>query len=301
MVAYMNGYCSARRIPQSSCGGPSPLPMATMVCDPGLARTRDHLLAVGIELLAIEMCVRIDEHDLVLVVGQTACRSAVAAGDAYFSRAPTGTSSKKLASTGLPPSSDAATIIPLDSSPRSLRGADWPRSPLCGQPEFPGHRLRRCPPDLAHFRPNIDFQPQQFVGLRHSLRDFHLPDAQFDFGKIVDRDLSVLEAAAARRRRHGSSVFSSVPEESPSCRLLHAGPLCCSSICCILSMALLSARGNTGYLSQFRAERQLAPFRSVRSNFLMSPRPICCQILAVASGITGCASAVTMRRASALV
>jgi hypothetical protein len=41
----------------------------------------------------------------------------------YFSFAPTGTSSRNPASTGLPSSpTDAATIIPLDSSPRSLRG-----------------------------------------------------------------------------------------------------------------------------------------------------------------------------------
>src|ERR1700756_3390338 len=41
----------------------------------------------------------------------------------YFNLAPIGTSSRKLASTGLPPSSDAATIIPLDSSPRIFLGA----------------------------------------------------------------------------------------------------------------------------------------------------------------------------------
>jgi hypothetical protein len=41
----------------------------------------------------------------------------------YFSFAPTGTSSRKPASTGLPSSpTDAATIMPFDSSPRSLRG-----------------------------------------------------------------------------------------------------------------------------------------------------------------------------------
>src|SRR5579864_8240927 len=41
----------------------------------------------------------------------------------HFSLAPTGTSSRKLASTGFPFSSDAATIMPFDSRPRSLRGA----------------------------------------------------------------------------------------------------------------------------------------------------------------------------------
>ena len=40
----------------------------------------------------------------------------------YLRRAPMGTSSRKPASTGLPPSMEPATIIPLDSMPRSLRG-----------------------------------------------------------------------------------------------------------------------------------------------------------------------------------
>src|SRR5215471_3306500 len=41
----------------------------------------------------------------------------------YLSFAPMGTSSRNPASTGLPSSpTDAATIIPLDSRPRSLRG-----------------------------------------------------------------------------------------------------------------------------------------------------------------------------------
>ena len=41
----------------------------------------------------------------------------------YLSLAPTGTSSKKPASTGFPPSMDAATIIPFDSRPRSFLGS----------------------------------------------------------------------------------------------------------------------------------------------------------------------------------
>jgi hypothetical protein len=40
----------------------------------------------------------------------------------HLRRAPTGTSSRKPARMGLPPSSDAATIMPFDSMPRSLRG-----------------------------------------------------------------------------------------------------------------------------------------------------------------------------------
>ncbi len=40
----------------------------------------------------------------------------------YFRRAPTGTSSRNPASTGLPSPREAATIMPFDSRPRSLRG-----------------------------------------------------------------------------------------------------------------------------------------------------------------------------------
>src|ERR1035438_2394156 len=42
---------------------------------------------------------------------------------AYLRRAPISTSSRKPARTGRPPSREAATIMPLDSRPRSLRGA----------------------------------------------------------------------------------------------------------------------------------------------------------------------------------
>src|SRR5579864_6807685 len=87
------------------------------------------------------MCVRVYEHgswSLAIMLLERA-ESAAYVGDTrdrcpaeprsvgfrpdYFNRAPTGTSSRKLASTGFPPSSDAATIIPFDSMPRSFRGA----------------------------------------------------------------------------------------------------------------------------------------------------------------------------------
>src|SRR5579872_1793183 len=68
-----------------------------------LQRALDYLVAIRIKVGAVEMAVRIDQH--------------------YFKRAPTGTSSRKPARTGLPPSSEAATIMPCDSRPRSFRGA----------------------------------------------------------------------------------------------------------------------------------------------------------------------------------
>src|SRR5579859_5870863 len=74
------------------------------------------------------------------------------------------------------------------------------------------------------------------------------------------------------------------------------------SICCILSIDDLSARGKTGStLPSFPPHGSWPHFRSVRLNLLISPSPNWFQILAVDSGSTGCASAVTMRRASAAV
>src|SRR6516225_1846037 len=91
-------------------------------CDnSGLACTCDHLLAVGVELLTIEMGVRVDEHRKAgvgrqasgvranrFMWGQPSWLSAERSSTCYFKRAPIGTSSRKLARTGFPPSKDAA-------------------------------------------------------------------------------------------------------------------------------------------------------------------------------------------------
>ena len=65
----------------------------------------DYLRAIGIEFLVVEVAMRIDQ--------------------AHFKRAPTAISSWKPARTGFPPSTDAATIIPFDSMPFSLRGCKF--------------------------------------------------------------------------------------------------------------------------------------------------------------------------------
>src|SRR5690242_11391004 len=70
--------------------------------DTGPESALDGGIAVGVELFGVNMAVRIDQD--------------------HFRRAPMGMSSRKPARTGLPPSTDAATIIPLDSMPFSLRG-----------------------------------------------------------------------------------------------------------------------------------------------------------------------------------
>jgi len=70
--------------------------------DTGGERALDYRLAVFFKLRVVQVAVRIDQ--------------------VHFRRAPTGMSSWKPASTGLPSSTDAATIIPFDSMPFSLRG-----------------------------------------------------------------------------------------------------------------------------------------------------------------------------------
>src|SRR5271169_3339886 len=68
---------------------------------------REHVRTIAVEALVLGMTVGVGVH-----------------APSYFSLAPTGTSSRNPARTGTPSSPrDAATIIPCDSNPRSLRGA----------------------------------------------------------------------------------------------------------------------------------------------------------------------------------
>src|SRR5262249_40997012 len=101
------------------------------------------------------------------------------------------------------------------------------------------------------------------------------------------------------------STFVSVPLDSPGVLSFSpsfgesVGSERCCSICCILSIMLLSARGKTGStLPSFVLISNWPQARLRRPNLSISPRPSCRQILLVASGITGCASTVTIRKAS---
>ena len=61
-VAYMNG-CFVRQLnPSIERGRAIAIADGDHGSHSGLPRARDHLLAIGVELLAIEMCVRIYEH-----------------------------------------------------------------------------------------------------------------------------------------------------------------------------------------------------------------------------------------------
>src|SRR5207302_7086010 len=82
-------------------------------CCPG---PPDGSIAVTVKLFVVQMAVRIDQPDAQRCTQFKGVRI-------HFRCAPTGMSSRKLASTGLPPSTDAATIMPFEVRPRSLRGA----------------------------------------------------------------------------------------------------------------------------------------------------------------------------------
>ena len=123
-------------------------------------------------------------------IGEGAARLSAPRGGIYFRRAPTGTSSRKPASTGLPSGpAEAATIMPLDSTPRSLRGCE-----IHDHDDFAPDQLLRlvgrgdAGDDLAHFVADIHHQLQQFVGTGDALGRFHQADAHLDLGEIVDAD-----------------------------------------------------------------------------------------------------------------
>jgi hypothetical protein len=89
------------------CAGACPATDGKNSFQAAFASASKHLRAVRIEFVAFQMGVGIDVHG----------------SRRYFSLAPTGTSSRNPASTGLPSSpTEAATIMPFDSSPRNLRG-----------------------------------------------------------------------------------------------------------------------------------------------------------------------------------
>ena len=80
----------------------------------------------------------------------------------YFSFAPTGTSSRNPASTGRPSSpNEAATIMPCDSSPRSLRGCRLATMTTLRPISFSGIvSLRDAGDNLTDFGAYVDFHPQ---------------------------------------------------------------------------------------------------------------------------------------------
>ena len=110
--------------------GPGPVPMASKRGYASGAGAFQHGFAVVRELREIDVRVGVDEFH-----GRCARRQIVGCVTDFtsatvsrrrepYERAPTSTSSRKPARTGRPSGpAEAATIMPLDSTPRSLRGA----------------------------------------------------------------------------------------------------------------------------------------------------------------------------------
>ena len=212
-----------------------------------------------------------------------------------------------------PPKSPPAQAFRLRAKrPRSCRSIpcravcaeqDSLRSQLCVQPKFPAHRLRRFQPALAALR----FQ-------------YQFPIAEACQLSVLALRLSP-NPRAIRSWRNRRSKFCRSPRE-----LLLAAPSICSGRLQLLARrrcsrrlrsrrtslllfhllhpfngALVGARKHGLHLAQLRAKGSCPQANSSRASFLMSPSPICVQIFAVASGITGWDSAVAIRRASAAV
>ena len=147
--------------------------------DAGGAGALQHLVAVGVELGIVQVDVRVDQR--------------------HFKRAPTGMSSWKPASTGLPSLTEAATIMPLDSIPCSLRGCRLATMTTLrfdqvgggvgfGDAGDNGARLR-----LADVHGHV----HEFVGAFDGLGGEDQAHAEVDFEEVVDGDL----VAGLDRRR----------------------------------------------------------------------------------------------------
>jgi len=173
------------------------------VCTPASRARAITCSPIGVELLAIEMCVRIDEHRK--SDPRTTRRRASANGLRGLSevlrsesdirgptseakllisdRAPTGTSSQKACQHGLSAVERRRNDHPVRFHGRAAFGErGWPRSLPCGQSTF----LRRISlgdagQNLPHFRADVDFQPQQFVRFGHSLGNFHHAPTRIQF------------------------------------------------------------------------------------------------------------------------
>src|SRR5580692_5343014 len=227
--------------------------------DSGFAGASEHLLTVGIKLLHLEMCMGIDEHRS-LVVGHWLCS---AGGSpvrlvvevkklAYFSLVPTGTSSRKPASTAFPPSGDAATIIPFDSSPRSFLGARFATIttflPINNSGAYdsaiPATTWRTSVPRSTSRRSNLSAPFTFSAALTCPTRSSIFAKSSMLIFPSGTGAAGFAAGAGAAGVAAGGFVIAC--GAASGCASV-VGPLrCCSSIFCILSIALLSARGNTG-------------------------------------------------------
>src|ERR1035437_6297681 len=137
----------------------------------GLPRPRDHLLAIGVELLAIKMRVRIDKHDYCLCRDSRPRLSMPSQARLVFGhRVPYRRATLSFTSISPLPAHPPKSPPERVSRLRAMRlrsshsipcraaceAQDWPRSLLFVQSKFRGHRLLRFQPAPA--APRFQYQ-----------------------------------------------------------------------------------------------------------------------------------------------
>ena len=164
----------------------------------GGERALDHGVAVRVELLVVQMAVGVDQHLL----------QARSDGNIF----------EETASTGMPSSSDAATIMPCDSRPRSFA-----RRQVRHDHHFASHQSLRfvghgdAGHDAARLRlADIDVQMQEFVGAFHGSGGLHQPHAQVHFSEIVDGDLGAITRLGRRFGWRGLAEHSPAGARTPA-------------------------------------------------------------------------------------
>ena len=255
------------------------------IFQPGIAPALDDLFAVRAKLFVVQVAVRIDQLHEVLTLappekGGRPERAGLTDLGLYFRRAPTGMSSWKPASTGLPPSTLAATIMPCDSMPRSLRGCRFATITTLRPTQLfrlVGHGDSGDDGARLGFA-DIDFQMQQLVGALHRLGGYHLADAQIDLREIVDRN-----GASSGGGRCGFRLFAE-QERSAGPSLRFRAPAFFR-----WRLSLRCAGRPPAILPICLAGREFAPHQLVRSHVFERLRgmPSCVQIFTVDAGITG--------------
>src|SRR5579862_7799516 len=282
-VAYMNGYFSASWIPASSVGGPSPFPMATIVCTPA-SRARAITCSRSMSNCLPSRCA-CESTNMLMSLG--------ADGRIRPSRfaLPLRSASRQL----LQPRSNRYILqkacqywLPAfqrcrDNHSIRLQPAQFSRSEVGDDHHLAAHksfrRVRFCDAsqNLSHFRADIDFQSQQFIGFGHALGNLHHADAQLDFGEIVDSNLSPVDCRRRRSWRDRLHLRRTLRHGGRLCYLLRffeCGPsLLFFHLLHPFDRAFVCPRKNRPHVAEFRPQSQLSPRKSGQVEFLNVTEP----------------------------
>ena len=183
-------------------------------------------------------------------------RSAIA----YFSREPTGTSSRNPASTGFPSGPDRRGN---DHAVR-FHATQLARLQIHDDHHFAAHQLFRLirrgdsGDDLADFVADVHHHFQQFVGAGHAFGGLHLADAHLHFGEIVDADLRICRWGVCRCGCAGCAAGAAAGADGV------AGVPCGLRISCSMAaifsrVSVFSTRGKTAAGSPIRVPGRKPP------------------------------------------